>query len=216
MGSSDSVKSAEMIQYRGRYSETLIRPLIESGAEISVFLQHPATALLVGASISGERLYAAPHDIDDALSRSNRYRELKDNLSVYRYLVPAALSAVKIDDRVVMASWYIHDPLEGLANHSAVMGDLTDLRGHDNAAIVAYADAKDAFKHIGDMIERHLRELRELRLEPIKLVPKRERGQARKHDEQEVRDVLARFLRWIRLNRPQRTQGPKAGKPEER
>jgi hypothetical protein len=153
---SQPVSECLMIQYRGEFSRGLVRRLLQKNVNVTVYLQHPGGALLLGAGQQSERLYHAPHELIDELNYDARHPARLGQLQVYRYFAPASLCGVRIDRKVLLLSWYTHSLLKNWDEAPQTRRDLIGVRGHDNAAVVVYGDSPKAFQRLDDMFERQL------------------------------------------------------------
>src|SRR5271157_6626261 len=100
----EPIGEVKMIQYRGKFSRGLIKTLIKYGAKVSVFLQHPGTALAIGASKESEKLHNTLRELYDEMVEQDWYADNKQNLVIYRYIGLASLSGVQLGRKALLLS----------------------------------------------------------------------------------------------------------------
>jgi hypothetical protein len=144
-------KRAVLIQLAARESELLIEELSKQrGCEVTVFLSSPKLFRnYVKIQLQADFLGLRPQAVTDAFRRHDEERAKR--LRIFIYDVPPSVCGVRIDDTLLMLSWYRYQYPHPHADPS----DTGVILGHESAAILI-RKGTHGFTELNNMFEKIL------------------------------------------------------------
>ena len=149
---------ATLIQYSGSTSLRVMRQLLKSGADVTLFVLHEDTATAIGSQEQAERITQRLKTFEGDLGDDFH----PDRLHICKYRPPASLSAVSIDGVLLFIGWYTYDPVNRARHKSNWPHDTVEISGHDIAGYLAWKNTPEydslmkTFHHI---VQRYMDEL---------------------------------------------------------
>jgi len=154
-------KKATLFQYSCNTSMSVVRALMRKEAQVTVYIQHEATARQIGSAFQADRIISRVRSLRGDLGKRS---STSDNLKLYKYRSPASVSAVKIDDRVLCMGWYLYEHM-AQPHHPDFKNDTTEISAHDVVAIVAFAGTSEynkllkTFQALEENFQQHAEEV---------------------------------------------------------
>lgn len=147
---------AVVIQYS--VSTDLLKKLIETNANVKVFMQHEDTATKIGSRQQAFNIQTAFEAVSVSLPRPlARYP-----VEIYKYYTPGTINGIRIDDEILCMSWYVYEQADD-DNRFKLMRQFTDdailVFNHNRVAVVAEKGYKgfDALDKTFRVLEEHYR-----------------------------------------------------------
>lgn len=121
----EKIREATLIQYTGFKADTLLNSLINSGANVKIYLHDQSLSI---NDFQRERLINFEKSTLNVFTNEERQR-----LQIIHYNVPASFRAVLVDNKILAVGWYTY-----VINQDADLADEIRIRGHNTPGILCY------------------------------------------------------------------------------
>jgi len=145
-----STRQAVFIQHSGMTTLSLRRLLLQSGASVDLYVQHPDAACNKAqrgkvAYVAGDMRNIHKDDVEGS----------KASLRVFYYMAPASIRAVLIDDELLAVGWYTYHQERAVITRE----DGINVQG-DNRPLVIVSKGRPEFDPLVQMFNRVLADMK--------------------------------------------------------
>ncbi|HVR37810.1 MAG TPA: hypothetical protein VMU84_01850 [Thermoanaerobaculia bacterium] len=127
----DGAKTAVLLQYSCNTGLPLVRALLDSSADVTVYMQNPSTAATIGSSLQHNRIQshidALPSELQDAIA----------GFTAFTIPAPVSVAAARIDQDVIAVGWYTYLHVDFSNQRHVAAGDKVKVVAHDVPCVVA-------------------------------------------------------------------------------